>query len=45
LQQEKTVAEICFDCGFNNVAYFNKVFKSITLKTPTQYKKENKITW
>jgi len=40
LHQEKTIAEICFDCGFNNVAYFNKVFKNITNKTPTEYKKE-----
>jgi len=40
LHQEKTIAEICFDCGFNNVAYFNKVFKNITQKTPTEYKRE-----
>jgi len=45
LKQEKTIAEISFDCGFNNVAYFNKVFKSILHKTPTQYKKENSIYW
>ncbi|WP_153800600.1 AraC family transcriptional regulator [Foetidibacter luteolus] len=40
LQQEKSIAEISFDCGFNNVAYFNKVFKAITQKTPGEYKKE-----
>lgn len=45
LKQEKTIAEISFDCGFNNVAWFNKVFKSILHKTPTQYKKENSIYW
>jgi len=45
LQQEKSISEISFDCGFNNVAYFNKVFKTITKKTPTQYKKENKANW
>jgi AraC-like DNA-binding protein/quercetin dioxygenase-like cupin family protein len=40
LRQEKTIAETCFECGFNNVPYFNKVFKSITLKTPSAFKKE-----
>ncbi|HTQ28614.1 MAG TPA: AraC family transcriptional regulator, partial [Puia sp.] len=40
LQQEKTIAETCFECGFNNVPYFNKVFKSVTGKTPSSFKKE-----
>ena len=39
LQQEKTVAEVCFECGFNNVTYFDKVFKSIMQKTPSEFKK------
>jgi AraC-like DNA-binding protein len=38
--QEKPIMEICYDCGFNNVAYFNKVFKMIMKKTPTEYKRE-----
>jgi len=37
---EKSVTEISYDCGFNNVAYFNKVFKGIMKKTPTEYKRE-----
>jgi len=37
---EKSITEICYECGFNNVAYFNKVFKTIMKKTPTEYKKE-----
>lgn len=40
LQQDKTIAETCFECGFNNVPYFNKVFKTITRKTPSEFKKE-----
>lgn len=40
LQQEKTVTETCFECGFNNVTYFNKVFKQIVTKTPSEFKKE-----
>jgi AraC-like DNA-binding protein/quercetin dioxygenase-like cupin family protein len=40
LHKEKTIYETCFECGFNNVAYFNKVFKTVTKKTPSAYKKE-----
>lgn len=40
LQQEKTIAEVCFECGFNNVAYFNKVFKNLTKKTPSEFRRE-----
>jgi AraC-like DNA-binding protein/quercetin dioxygenase-like cupin family protein len=43
LQQEKTVSETSFECGFNNVAYFNKVFKTVTNKTPSEFRKEKKI--
>jgi AraC-like DNA-binding protein/quercetin dioxygenase-like cupin family protein len=40
MPHEKSVTEISYDCGFNNVAYFNKVFKGIMKKTPTEYKRE-----
>ena len=40
LLHEKSITEICYECGFNNVAYFNKVFKMIMKKTPTEYKRE-----
>jgi len=43
LQQEKTIYETCFECGFNNVAYFNKVFKQITKKTPSEFRKEKQV--
>jgi AraC-like DNA-binding protein len=35
---EKSVNEICFECGFGNISYFNKTFKAITEKTPLQYR-------
>jgi AraC-like DNA-binding protein len=35
---EKPVHEICFECGFGNISYFNKTFKAITEKTPLQYR-------
>jgi len=43
LQQEKSVGEVCFECGFNNVPYFNKVFKHIIKKTPSEFKKTKTI--
>jgi AraC-like DNA-binding protein/quercetin dioxygenase-like cupin family protein len=39
LQQDKTISETCFECGFNNVTYFNKVFKKILGTTPSEYKR------
>ncbi len=32
------VSEICFQCGFNNLSNFNKIFKKITQKTPSEYR-------
>ncbi|MGC4035278.1 MAG: AraC family transcriptional regulator [Chitinophagaceae bacterium] len=40
LKQEKTISEACFESGFNNVPYFNKVFKNQMNKTPSEYRKE-----
>ena len=39
LHQDKSVAEVSFECGFNNVTYFNKLFKQTMQKTPSQFKK------
>ncbi|MHA4741553.1 AraC family transcriptional regulator [Dyadobacter sp. MSC1_007] len=35
-----SVAQICFESGFNNFANFNKYFKIHTGKSPMQYQKE-----
>jgi AraC-like DNA-binding protein len=35
---KKSVNEICFECGFGNISYFNKTFKTITESTPLQYR-------
>jgi len=39
LQQEKSISDACFESGFNNVTYFNKVFKTIMKKTPSEFRK------
>ena len=38
--QEKNVTEISYLCGYNNVSHFNHQFKTITGKTPLEYKRE-----
>lgn len=36
----KTVGEICHECGFNNVSYFNRKFKQIMQRTPENFRKQ-----
>jgi len=33
----KTIAEVCYESGFNNLSNFNKQFKKITGKSPMEY--------
>jgi AraC-type DNA-binding domain-containing proteins len=35
----QTIAEICFASGFNDVPYYNRVFKKIKNISPTEYRK------
>ncbi len=36
---DKRISEIAFECGFNNLSNFNRIFKSITNFTPKEYRK------
>lgn len=38
LNSSRTVADIGFDVGFNNLSHFNKTFKAITGQTPSAYR-------
>lgn len=38
----KSIAEICFESGFNNLSNFNKQFKKITGKSPLDYVESHK---
>jgi AraC-like DNA-binding protein len=39
-ETEDSISQICYECGFNTLSNFNKQFKDIMLKKPTQYKEE-----
>jgi AraC-like DNA-binding protein len=40
-ETDKSVAQICYESGFNNFSNFNRYFKNITGYTPLQYKKNS----
>lgn len=40
LKNEKSIVDICFECGFNNLSYFNRQFKQFTDKSPLNYRKD-----
>ena len=43
-QQQNTVTEIAYDCGFNDISYFIRCFKKYKGVTPYQYTKDLKTT-
>ena len=38
-----SVADVCYESGYNNLANFNKFFKSITGFTPSKYRKKSEL--
>ncbi len=36
---DNTVTEVCFQCGFESLSYFNRIFKKVTGFSPTAFKK------
>jgi AraC-like DNA-binding protein len=39
-ETENTIEQVCYESGFNTLSNFNKQFREIMLKKPSQYKKE-----
>jgi AraC-like DNA-binding protein len=37
IEQQYSISQIAFECGFRNISNFNKQFRSVTGKTPTEY--------
>lgn len=40
-QHDASISEVCYECGFNNLSYFNRQFKAIMKKSPLHYRKTN----
>ncbi|WKK65109.1 AraC family transcriptional regulator [Lutimonas zeaxanthinifaciens] len=40
IESEKSIGEISFQCGFNNIANFNRIFKKSKDCTPSEFRKE-----
>lgn len=40
IEKDLSISEIAFKSGFNNIANFNRIFKSIKNTTPSQYRDE-----
>ncbi len=38
---DKNVSETCFECGFESLSYFNRIFKKITGENPLSFKKRH----
>jgi AraC-like DNA-binding protein/quercetin dioxygenase-like cupin family protein len=39
IDTEQNILNICYECGFNTLANFNKQFKKVKQTTPSQYRK------
>ena len=37
MAQDRSISECSYQCGFNNVTYFNRMFKKYTGKTPSEF--------
>lgn len=40
IESEKSIGEISYQCGFNNIANFNRIFKKSKECTPSEFRKE-----
>ena len=41
LTEDRTIADICYDCGFTNLSNFNRIFKKIKNMSPGEWRKMN----
>ena len=39
IEKDVSVSEVCYNCGYNNLSYFNRRFKLITKYSPLDYQK------
>ena len=43
-EENRNITDIAFECGFHNLSNFNRVFKKVTEKSPSEYRKMVKHT-
>jgi len=43
IETDKNISEICYECGFNNLSNFNRIFKSLKGCTPTEFRGQQKL--
>ena len=43
INSHKSIIEIAFECGFENVSYFNRIFKQKFKVSPRTYRKNNQL--
>ena len=41
LLQDVQIVDVCFECGFESVSYFNRVFKKVTGYSPSAFKRKH----
>lgn len=41
-ESQKSITDICYECGFNNFSHFNKLFNEFTGKSASKYRSEIK---
>ena len=41
LTDDRTIADICYDCGFMNLSNFNRIFKKVKQLSPGEWRKIN----
>ena len=39
MQNKTSITDVCFSTGFNDISYFNRIFKKIEGTTPSRFKK------
>ncbi|WP_163707287.1 helix-turn-helix domain-containing protein [Mangrovibacterium lignilyticum] len=37
VETQKSITEICFECGFHNISNFNRIFKKSQGCTPSEF--------
>lgn len=41
IETTKSISEVCYNCGFNNVSNFNRIFRTKKGQTPSEFRKFN----